>query len=103
MENIVIKTLVRIGTTILLATLACGAQAFPERSITIVVPFGAGTSVDVNGRDFAQALGSVIPQSVVVDNRAGAEGTIGAMAVLNAAPDGHTLMFTSSSIPVLDP
>ena len=83
--------------------LACAAQAFPDKSITLIVPFGAGTAVDINGRDFAQALGSVVTQPIVVDNRPGAEGTIGALAVLNAPPDGHTIMFTSSSIPVLDP
>lgn len=79
------------------------ASAFPTKSITVIVPFGAGTSVDANSRDFANALGSLGKGSAVVDNRPGAEGTIGAMAVLNAPADGHTLMFTSSSIPVLDP
>jgi tripartite-type tricarboxylate transporter receptor subunit TctC len=79
------------------------AQAFPTRPLTVIVPFGAGTSVDVNARDFGQALTGTGKASVVVDNRPGAEGSIGALAVLNAAPDGHTLMFTSSSIPVLDP
>lgn len=79
------------------------AQAFPTKPITLVVPFGAGTAVDIHGRDFSQALGGVVTQPVVVDNRAGAEGAIGAMAVLNASADGHMLMFTSSSIPVLDP
>jgi tripartite-type tricarboxylate transporter receptor subunit TctC len=85
------------------ATVGCHAQSFPTRPITVLVPFGAGTSVDVNARDFGQALTSTGKASVVVDNRPGAEGAIGAMAVLNAAADGHTLMFTSSSIPVLDP
>lgn len=79
------------------------ARAFPDRPITVIVPFGAATAVDLHARDFAQALGSVISQPVIVDNRAGAEGAIGAMAVLNAKADGHTIMFTSSSIPVLDP
>ena len=87
----------------LLALSLGSARAFPDKPITVIVPFGAGTSVDANARDFAQALGSITKQTVVVDNRAGAEGTIGAMAVLNAPADGHTLMFTSSSIPVLDP
>jgi tripartite-type tricarboxylate transporter receptor subunit TctC len=86
------------------ALLASGsAQAFPDRPITLVVPFGAGTAVDVNARDFVQALTPVVKQPVVIDNRAGAEGTIGGVAVLRAQPDGYTLMFTSSSIPVLDP
>ena len=76
---------------------AGAAQAFPDRTVTLVVPFGAGSSVDIHGRDFAQALSAIAKQSVVVDNRAGAEGTIGAVAVLHTAPDGHTLMLTSSS------
>lgn len=88
------------------ATLVCAlspAMAFPERTVTLIVPFGAGSAVDVHARDLGQVLGAVMGQAVVVDNRAGAEGTIGAMATLRAQPDGHTLMFTSSSIPVLDP
>jgi tripartite-type tricarboxylate transporter receptor subunit TctC len=85
------------------ATAVSHAQSFPTRPLTIIVPFGAGTSVDVNARDLGQALTGTGKASVVVDNRPGAEGSIGALAVLNAAPDGHTLMFTSSSIPVLDP
>ena len=97
------KNLIRLAITTLLGIFACAAQAFPERPITVIVPFGSGTSVDAHGREFAQALGSVVTQPVVTDNRPGAEGTIGGIAVLNAAADGHTLMFTSSSIPVLDP
>lgn len=79
------------------------AQAFPDRAVTVIVPFGAGSSVDIHSRDFAQALGRTIKLPVIVENKAGAEGSIGAQATLNAAADGQTLMFTSSSIPVLDP
>ena len=93
----------RLFATGVLASFACLAHAFPDKSITVIVPFGAGTSVDANARDFAQALTGNGKAGVVVDNRPGAEGSIGAMAVLNAAADGHTMMFTSSSIPVLDP
>jgi tripartite-type tricarboxylate transporter receptor subunit TctC len=85
------------------AAVSSHAQAFPSRPLTVIVPFGAGTSVDLNARDLGQALGATGNASVVVDNRPGAEGSIGALAVLNAAADGHTVMFTSSSIPVLDP
>lgn len=85
-----------------LVAAAGAAYAFPTKQITVIVPFGAGTSVDANAREVAQALASV-KASTVVDNRPGAEGTIGAMAALNAPADGHALMFTSSSIPVLDP
>ena len=97
------RTLSTWLTAATLATSALTANAYPDKPITLVVPFGAGTSVDVNGRDFAQALIATGKASVVVDNKPGAEGSIGAMGVLNAAADGHTLMFTSSSIPVLDP
>lgn len=86
-----------------LAVTATSAHAFPDKPITVIVPFGAGSAVDIHARDFAQALSGVIKQTVVVDNRAGAEGSIGARATLSADPDGHTLMFTSSSLPVLDP
>lgn len=87
----------------LISATASAASAFPARPITVLVPFGAGTSVDANARDFADALGSLGKTTTLVDNRPGAEGTIGAMAVLRAPADGYTLMFTSSSIPVLDP
>ena len=103
LETRVIRNFFRLAVCAVLTAVACTAEAFPDKTITLIVPFGAGTSVDVNGRDFAQALGSVITQPVVVDNRPGAEGTIGALAVLHAPADGHTIMFTSSSIPVLDP
>jgi tripartite-type tricarboxylate transporter receptor subunit TctC len=95
------KTFRLVATCSLVA--ASSVHAFPDKNITLIVPFGAGTAVDANGRDVAQALGTLPKVNVVVDNRAGAEGTIGAMAVLNAPADGHTLMMTSSSIPVLDP
>ena len=93
----------RLAAICSMVAFATAAQAFPEKTITLVVPFGAGSSVDANGREVAQALAVINKVTAVVDNRAGAEGTIGAMAVLNAPADGHTLMVTSSSIPVLDP
>ncbi|MBU3738827.1 MAG: tripartite tricarboxylate transporter substrate binding protein [Rhodoferax sp.] len=91
------------AVTGLIVAAAGAATAFPTKPLTLVVPFGAGTAVDVNARDFALALAATGKASSIVDNRPGAEGTIGAMAVLNAAADGHMLLFTSSSIPVLDP
>jgi tripartite-type tricarboxylate transporter receptor subunit TctC len=86
-----------------LAVAACAAHAFPTKPITIIVPFNAGTTNDVNARDFASVLASVAKQPVVVDNRVGAEGTIGALALLNAPADGHTLVFSSNSLTVYDP
>lgn len=82
---------------------ASASQAFPDKVITIQVPFSPGTTTDVNAREFAQVLSGIFKQPVVVDNKVGAEGQIGAMSVLNAAADGHTVMFTSNSLTVLDP
>jgi tripartite-type tricarboxylate transporter receptor subunit TctC len=79
------------------------AQAFPDKAVTIIMPFSAGTTTDVNARDFAQVLSDVIKQPVIVDNKVGAEGLIAGQALINAGPDGHTMMYTSSSLPVLDP
>jgi tripartite-type tricarboxylate transporter receptor subunit TctC len=91
---------------VLAAVLAavCGvASAFPDRPVTMVVPFPAGASTDVAARDLAEQLALVFKQTVVVENRSGAEGAIGVRNMLNAAPDGHTMLFTSSSTTVLDP
>ncbi|NML42251.1 tripartite tricarboxylate transporter substrate binding protein [Ramlibacter sp. G-1-2-2] len=68
-------------------------SAWPSaRPITYVVPFFAGSSADVVGRLMAQKLGAALHQSFVVDNKAGAGGSIGASAVARAAPDGYTLL-----------
>ena len=77
-----IKNFLMLAMIVVPIAVANTAHAFPDRPMTVVVPFGAGTSVDINGRDFAQAFGTVITQPVVVDNRPGAEGTIGGLAVL---------------------
>lgn len=71
--------------------LMASAEAFPSKAITLVVPFAAGGPTDIVGRILAQALGDHFKQQVVVDNRAGAAGLIGATAVARAAPDGYTL------------
>jgi tripartite-type tricarboxylate transporter receptor subunit TctC len=85
-----------------LSAASVAAAAFPTRQITIVVPFGPGSSTDVMAREIGKAWSEQLGHTVVVDNKPGAEGLIGAQAVLTAAPDGHTLMFTSSSLTVLD-
>src|SRR5262245_57195294 len=70
------------------------AQAWPSRPVTIVVPFGAGGSVDLPARRLAAELTSKLGQQVVVENRAGANGNIGAGYVAKASPDGYTLMLS---------
>ena len=77
-----------------------GAQAYPAKGVRIIVPFSAGGAPDVIGRVIAQGLSEVTGQSFVVENRPGADGMVGAQAVAQAAPDGTTLLVTSSSFAI---
>ncbi len=78
----------------LLLTLAnaAKAQVWPEKSITIVVPTAAGGANDAMARVIGQGLSTALKQAVIVENKAGANGSIAAEAVAKAAPDGYTLM-----------
>lgn len=78
------------------APLAASAQeAWPGRTITYVVPYPPGGTTDILGRTIAQRLGEALKTTVVVDNKAGATGTIGGAFVARAAPDGQTLLGSS--------
>lgn len=83
--------------TTLAALPAAAQQPFPARTIRIIVPFSPGGGGDVMARKVAAKLNERTGVSVVVDNRAGASGNIGAEVVVRAAPDGYTLLSTSST------
>ena len=68
------------------------AQTYPSRQILLVVPYAAGGTGDIVGRMVGEKLGQALGQNVVVENRAGATGSIGTRAVIAAPPDGHTLL-----------
>lgn len=71
--------------------------AWPNKPIRVIVPFPAGSTTDIIARAIADKMGASLGQSLVIDNRAGASGTIGQAAVASAAPDGYTILVHSSS------
>ena len=79
------------------ATLAAQAQTYPTRPVSIVVPYPPGGLIDLVARVLAPALGKELGQSVLVDNRSGAGGNVGADYVAKAAPDGYTVCMANPS------
>ncbi|OFZ90740.1 MAG: hypothetical protein A2W21_12050 [Betaproteobacteria bacterium RBG_16_66_20] len=87
----------RLLVAVCVALISCGVQAqavFPSKPVRVIVPLPAGGPGDFVARLYAQKLTERWGKPVVVENRAGATGTIGADAVVKSAPDGHTLLFT---------
>src|SRR3954463_13388344 len=76
---------------------------YPSRPVRVIVPYPAGGSLDLIGRVYAKALGDSLGQSFIVDNRGGANGNVGTEVVATAAPDGYTLVVTSSSNLTINP
>jgi tripartite-type tricarboxylate transporter receptor subunit TctC len=81
----------------LLLPAAARAQAWPSRPIRLVVPYPPGGGADTTARLLAEPMGALLGQGIVVENRGGAGGSIGAAAVAQAAPDGHTLMLDAGA------
>jgi len=79
------------------------ARTYPNRPITLIVPFPPGGSVDISARAISDKLGRLLGQPVVIDNKAGAGGAIGTGLGAKAAPDGYTLVVTSQSTHVVNP
>jgi len=71
---------------------SAAAQAFPARTVSIVVPYGAGGATDVFARTYAAELAARLRQTVIVENVPGAGGSVGVQRVMNSAPDGYTLV-----------
>ena len=86
-----------------LASGRAGAQTFPSKQITLVVPFTAGGPTDTLARILAERMGRTLGQTVIVDNTTGAAGTLGVARVARAAPDGYTIGIGHWSTHVVNP
>ncbi|MGD9945032.1 MAG: Bug family tripartite tricarboxylate transporter substrate binding protein, partial [Burkholderiaceae bacterium] len=102
MKKLGIALAVTLNTGLLAGALQVGeahAQAYPSRSITMIVPYAPGGTGDVLGRVLAQEMSATLGQNVVVDLRPGASGNIGAEHVAKVAkPDGYTFLLAASSL-----
>jgi tripartite-type tricarboxylate transporter receptor subunit TctC len=90
-------TAVVVAATGLTSGAALAQSGYPNKPIRVVVPFAAGSTTDIIARAITDKMAASMGQQLVVDNRAGASGTIGQTAVANAEPDGYTIMIHSSS------
>lgn len=105
MNKSVFKTMRRnIQSSIVLAGLllavSAGAQTYPSKPIRVVVPWPAGGLVDVAARQLGQRMQNMLGQPLVIENKVGAGGNIGADLVAKSAADGHTLLFTTSALTI---
>lgn len=92
-----------LGAAAALSVGTVQAQSWPSRPVTMIVPFAAGGTTDVVGRVLGQKLGELWKQSVVIDNRLGAGGAVGAQATAKAPADGYTIMLASGSMFTVNP
>ena len=100
--NSIIRSLLGVALALAFAP-TVSAQAWPTKSVRMVVNFAAGGSTDVIARSMAQKLGETLGQSVIVDNRVGAAGNIGLELVAKSAPDGYTLLHSSDGPILINP
>src|ERR1043165_1982581 len=96
------RLVVTIGSLLTLASPAF-AQSYPNRAITMIVPFAPGGPADVLGRLIGQKMSEDLGQQVVIDNRSGANTIVGAQFVARAQPDGYTIMLAIDGTLVMNP
>jgi tripartite-type tricarboxylate transporter receptor subunit TctC len=95
-----LRTLVCALVPLMLSAPAARAQAYPTQPVKLIVPFGAGGSLDVLARLVGEPLGKALGQPIVIDNRPGAAGNLAAEVTAKAEPDGHTLLVVPSAFAV---
>ena len=92
-----------LSTLIAAASFAAAAQSFPTKPVTLVVPFAAGGPTDTIARILGERVGKSLGQPVIVENTAGAGGTIAVQKVVRSAPDGYTLFIGHNGPMVIAP
>ena len=90
-----IKTVAALAAIFLVCSVVARAQDYPNRTITMIVPYPAGGPSDVVARIMAEGMGKVLKQTIIIENIGGAGGTIGTTRLTTAAPDGYTLLAAS--------
>ena len=97
------RSFAAIAAAITLFAAAAQAQTYPQKPVTIIVPFGAGGGTDVIARTLQEDIRKELGQPIIIETRPGANGAIGSAVAARAVPDGHTLMLTASSTFSLNP
>ena len=92
-----------LAISLFLWAAAAGAQGWPSKPVTLLIPFPPGGTTDILGRLIGESLGKELGQPFVIDNRSGAGGAVGAQAIANAAPDGYLLGMATISTHVVNP
>ena len=103
MDNRTVKVGRRLADVLLAMSLGilsftAHAQSWPSKPLRVIVPFAAGSATDTVARIYTQKMGELLGQTLVVDNRAGANGSIGADMVAKASPDGYTLLMGANTM-----
>src|SRR3546814_1462372 len=98
-----IKTLLFCAAAALAAPFAAAHAAYPDKPVRLLVNFAPGGPLDLEARVIAEQAGKLLGQTVVVENRSGASGNIGAQAAAQAAPDGHTLLMSVANVYTVKP
>ena len=91
------KFAVCLFSALMAATSAASAQSYPSHNITVIIPFAPGNANDITGRIVFEQVSKQVGQTIVIDNRGGAGGTIGVGQAARATPDGYTILFHSAS------
>ena len=97
------RGLAALGASLAMPAIARAQPGYPNRPITLIVPYPPGGSTDNVSRPVAPKLGEVLGQPVVIENRGGAGGTLGAALVAQARPDGYTLLTFPTAVLTISP